>query len=56
MLILLLNIILCIELRPLRQQQQDLMGEYKEKKQGYDSASLGHDSTVNKLEKEVKVG
>ncbi|XP_015917332.1 intraflagellar transport protein 81 homolog isoform X2 [Parasteatoda tepidariorum] len=41
------------ELRPLRQQCQDMSFEYEQKKQTYDSCALGLESSISKLEQEV---
>ncbi|KAL4220507.1 Intraflagellar transport protein 81 [Mactra antiquata] len=42
------------ELRPLRQQAQEITIEYNEKKQAYDTASAGLESNMAKLEQEVR--
>jgi len=42
------------ELRPLRQQSQDMQIEYDEKKHSYDSTALQLQSNMSKLENEVK--
>ncbi|KAG8183384.1 hypothetical protein JTE90_008286 [Oedothorax gibbosus] len=41
------------ELRPLRQQCQDMSFEYEQKKQAYDSCALGLESNISKIEQEV---
>lgn len=42
------------ELRPLREQAQELTAEYTQKKQAYDTASAGFESNMAKLEQEVR--
>ena len=42
------------ELRPLRQQNQDLQMDYDEKKTVYDSTSLQLQTNMSKLETEVR--
>jgi len=42
------------DLRPLRQQCQDLQSDYEQRKQAYDSCAAGLESNVVKLENEIK--